>query len=154
MQYSEFETQIERLRGVYSGSSLNPERIKIWWNRFKTEKASTFESAISHVVAESTTHALPAMSKVAESCGFFRTSVGYSGASAMRDIPLAHDCPPCRDHGFGFVGDTVVACCCAMGRSLSPGELAKHQKSYDSGRAKFPNIASLRQAFGIDQGGA
>lgn len=135
MQYSEFEGQIERLRGVYSSGSLNPERIRVWWDRFKGERVGIFESALNHVIAEATTQALPAMSRIVEACGMFRTNPG--GATWMKELQPAHACEKCRDFGFSFSGHTVVACGCSSGVAVNPERLAHAQKSYDRGRKIF-----------------
>lgn len=129
-----FQQQIERLRGIYSPGALNQERIDVWWKRFRNEPDHVFENALNHVIAEATSQQLPAMSRVAEALGFFRTNA--TGAS-MQVLPPAHDCERCRDFGFLFSGHTVVACNCDRGRRVNPERLAMAQKSYDKGRAMF-----------------
>lgn len=150
MQYSEFERQVDRLRGVYSAGSLNPERIKVWWDRFKNEKASVFESALNHIIAEATTQALPAMSRIVEACGMFRTN-----PQGARFEELAHswNCVKCRDTGWDAKdysratgAGTIVPCGCQASKGLSPHDLAKIQKEFDLGakllRGKTPFIGA------------
>jgi hypothetical protein len=132
VQYSEFEAQVERLKGVYSSSSLNSERVKVWWDRFKGISSTRFEKAIAHVIGESTTQALPSVSKIAEALMLFPER--FDGAVSMQELPPAHNCAACRDMGFGFVGDTVIKCTCAIGARVGPSELAHHQASYNKGK--------------------
>lgn len=134
MQYSEFEKQIERLRGVYSSASLNPERIKVLWDKFKTDRLDIFEKVISHLIAEFTTQQLPAMSKFVEAAGLFRTNP--YGAS-MQILEPCHACEKCRDFGFYFSGHTVTACECDRGTRVNPARLAKAQADYEKGRRMF-----------------
>jgi len=133
MQSEFFQKQIERLRGIYSAGALNQERVDIWWKKFRTEPNHVFENAINHVIAEATTNALPAMSRVTEALGFFRSNP--DGASNMKEFRSAFACEPCRDFGFGFNGDTVTSCSCDRARRISPDALAKAQKEYNAGAA-------------------
>lgn len=127
-----FGNQVDRLRGVYSASALNEERVNIWWKQFKNEPGHVFESALNHIIAEATTQALPSMSRVVEACGMFRTN---PNGAVMRDVQSPHECDPCRDFGYGFNGDTVTRCSCLRGRKISPEALAKAQKHYNAGAA-------------------
>lgn len=49
--------------------------------------------------------------------------------------PGPFSCEPCRDFGFGFVGDTITSCVCSAGRRINPTELARQQGNYDRGKA-------------------
>lgn len=140
MQFSYFEKEIDRLRGVYSPGSLNEERKKVLWDRFKSVPDHVFTNAINHLIGEFTTMALPAMSRFAEAVGMFRTNP--NGAS-MQILPPPFTCEACRDFGFGFVGDTVVKCACPQGDQISPQELVRQQGNYDRGRKLLPNRQSL-----------
>ncbi len=125
-----FGNQINRLRGIYSATALSDERIDIWWKQFRHEPNQVFENALNHIIAESTTQALPAMSRISEALGFFRTNP--NGASMQR-LPEAHACPPCRDFGYGWNGDVIVRCSCRLGQSMHPQDLARAQKAYNAG---------------------
>lgn len=135
MQSEFFKTQIERLRGVYSEGALTPERIDLWWKKFRHEPNGVFENAMNHIIAESTSKQLPAMSRVSEAMGFFRTS---PTGTSMQILPAANDCEVCRDFGYMFRGFVVVKCpTCRRGREIGPDALARAQKSYDRGRKIF-----------------
>lgn len=141
MQYSEFESQIERLRQVYSSTSLNPERVKVLWDRFKTEKASTFERAVTHLIGEATTQALPAVSRFAEACGFFRGAADRGGPCLSSVDPYADRlCKTCRDDGWTVRGydrssgtGIVEPCGCQAGQSLSREAIEQAQSDFDKG---------------------
>lgn len=133
MQYSEFEHQVERMRNVYSASSLNAERVKVWWDRFKSVSVSRFERALGHVVGESTTQALPPVSKIAEALMLFPDRA--DATSNMQEMQSPHRCAACRDFGYGFVGDVLVRCTCETGRYLNPADFARQQAHYVRGKA-------------------
>lgn len=129
-----FGEQIGRLRATYAAGSLNDERVQVLWDRFKGVENRVFKNAVDYLISEYTTLTLPAISRFAEAVGMFRTGT----SAAMNLSPPAHNCEACRDFGFGFVGDVVVACVCHMGSKVSPQELALQQKHYDVGRKLFP----------------
>lgn len=135
MQYSDFERQVERLRVVYSAASLNAERIKVLWDKFKTDRADIFEKVVTHMIAEFTTQQLPAMSRFVEAAGLFRTNP--EGAAWMMQLAPVHACEKCRDFGFYFAGHLVSRCECDRGSQVNPERLAREQKNYDKGRRLF-----------------
>ena len=139
-----FQQQVERLRKVYSSNSLNEERVKILWERFKNEREDIFENALNHLIAEATSQQLPALSRFAEAVGFFRIGT----QARIYDAAEAFTCARCRDFGFLFEGDIVIGCSCALGRSQTPQTLARHQAAYDRGRSMFPTPQSLLRAYG------
>lgn len=144
MQFSFFEKQMDRLRKVYSSTSLNEERVKVLWARFENTPGDTFERAVNHLIGEFTTSALPALSRISEAVLMFGKG---AGAVSMNETPSAHFCEPCRDFGFDFQGDVVVACKrCINGKQISPQELARQQKNYDRGAA-FLKRGMARTAF-------
>lgn len=147
MQFSFFNGQMDRLRRVYSEASLNEERVKVLWERFKTVDGYKFAAAVNHLIGEFTTQALPSLSRFAEAVAGVR---GLSMANAQTQEMLpAHFCEPCRDFGFQFDGDLVVRCeKCVNGARISPEKLVHHQTCYDRGRkffvrGKTPPPASL-----------
>lgn len=144
MQYSDFEKQIDRLKIVYSAASLNAERIRVLWDRFKVDRADIFEKVVTHMIAEFTTQQLPALSRFVEAKGMFRTNL--DGASFMQALSSPFQCDACRDFGFGFVGDMVTSCSCDLGRRISPAELAKQQSFYNAG-GEFLKRGRMRNAF-------
>lgn len=144
MELDFFQKQCKRLRDVYP-SGMSEERAKLIWAKFRNAPDHVFENAINHLISEHTTQTLPALSKFAEAVGMFRT-----GTSAhINHAPPAFDCEPCRDFGFGWAGETIVACStCETGRRISPQELARQQNNYDNGKRlfmdpkRFPNVGT------------
>jgi hypothetical protein len=140
MLYSFFEQQWERLRGVYSHAAMGDERKRIMWERFRFEQPLTFENAVNHVIAEMTSQQLPAVSKFAEACGFFRTK---AGPSSVTIVEPQHSCEACRDFGYGWIGDTITKCVCPAGDKINPAEMFRQQTNYDRGRKLLPNRDKL-----------
>jgi len=138
-----FAEQISRLKQNYTPGAMNDERVQLMWDRFKNVENRVFKNAVDFLISEYTTQTLPALSKFAEAVGFFRTSTG----ATINEAPQAFHCEPCRDFGFGWNGETIVACMtCERGRSISPQELARQQANYNCGKEimmnpkKYPNI--------------
>jgi len=131
-----FGQQVERLKAVYS-HGLPQERVQLLWDRFKGVENRVFENAINFLIGEHTSQTLPAMSKFAEAMSFFKTKTN----AHINHAPPAFDCEPCRDFGYGFIGDTLVACTCS--KRVGPAELVKQQHNYDKGRKLLPNRAAL-----------
>lgn len=138
-----FGTQVDRLRRVYSAAAMNDERVGLYWAKFKMVSNQEFEAAITSLILENTTQALPTASKISEAISLNRPK-----ETAHFDPLPAFNCEACRDFGYGFVGDTVTACTCHMGRRVSPAELDRQQKNYDRGRKLFPDPQTLLKAFG------
>lgn len=127
MQLSEFESGFMLLRGAYGDRVFPKERETPLWKRYCRCPDGAFKAAVETIVLR-----MPQAGNVIEWLDD-RLEVGQ----APKAFGPTHDCPPCRDHGFGFAGDVVVAChSCARGRSISPAELARAQASYNAG-ARF-----------------
>lgn len=137
-----FQKQIDRLRSVYSAASLNDERVKVMWDRFKGVPNDKFESALNHLIGEFTTQALPSISRFAEVIAATPSTGGDN--THMNREEIQYNCEPCRDFGYGWVGDTVTQCTCAAGKLVGPEELARHQKHYNLGRQLFRNTKHMR----------
>lgn len=137
-----FTTQVEKLRGTYSPGALNETRIQLWWDRFKGVPNLVFENAVNYLISESTSQQLPALSKFSDAVGMFRSN---PNGATMQEYRSPFACEPCRDFGFGFVGDTVVKCVCPAGDKISPAELARQQGNYDRG-AQY--MGKLKQSIG------
>jgi hypothetical protein len=137
-----FAEQIGRLRNTYAPGAMSDERMHVMWDRFKNVENRVFKNAVDYLISEYTTQHLPALSKFAEAVGMFRTGTG----AQMQEILPAFHCEPCRDFGFGWIGETIVACTCSTGRHISPQELARQQANYEKGKRimmdpkRFPNI--------------
>jgi hypothetical protein len=127
-----FGIQIDRLRSCYSAAALNDERVQLFWREFKDVPNHVFQNAIDYLIRECTTQALPAMSRFIEAMGMFRTSANVQ----MQELVSAFQCDSCRDFGYRFDENTVVACDCPRGMKINPKELARAQTSFDKG-AKF-----------------
>lgn len=136
MQYKFFEKQIDRLKQVYSPSSLNDERTKVLWERFKHTQEPVFESAINFLIGEFTTLALPGVSRFEEAVAKSKQP-NYQGAAAFKESPISYSCEACRDFGYGWVEHKITKCSCPVGNPLSIDDLQKIQNSYDMGRALF-----------------
>ena len=130
MDKKQFGEEISRLKANYSHAAMTEERIQLLWDRFKGVENRVFRNAVDHLISEHTTQTLPALSKFAEAVGMFRTGTG----AKMDHAPPAFDCEPCRDFGFGWIGETIVPCTCA--KRVGPEECALQQKHYNNG-AKF-----------------
>lgn len=128
-----FGDQLARLRSTYSPGAMNEERAQLLWDRFKGVPNRVFENAVNFLISEYTSQNLPAMSKFAEAVGMFRTNV----SAQMQELLPAFECEACRDFGFGFVGDTVTACTCSLGKKIGPSELARQQGFYEKGKRLF-----------------
>jgi hypothetical protein len=138
MQLAEFTTQLERLRQAYGDRAFPNERERIFWQRYEKFSVARFEQVIDWIVLQMP----PATQLVGILDDRLRESV-----NEIVDSSAGHSCPPCRDHGYGFVGDIVAACnSCERGRRISPAELAHHQASYNRG-AKFLQRGQERTAF-------
>lgn len=137
-----FGNQIDRLRRVYSPASLADDRVQILWGRFKEFDNFHFDRAVSHLIGEFTTNALPSVSRFEEALAKFKpTNYSQNGAEATEEN---YDCCACRDFGFGWIGDTVTRCTCATGRIIPDDEITKAQKSYDVGRQIYRSTRFMR----------
>lgn len=135
MQKDFFIRQIERLRNVYSPSSLNEERVKVLWDALKDAPNEQFERAVSNLIGEFTTTTLPAVSRFQEAVANARSEGRTGGTTNIHEVPVKHDCERCRDFGFEWAEHLVVACHgCERGKTIAPAELLRHQKNYDAGR--------------------
>lgn len=129
MQLSEFETGFMLLRGAYGERMFPKERETPLWKRYGRCQDGAFRAAVETIVLR-----MPQPGHVIEWLDD-RVEVGET----PRASGPTHDCPPCRDHGFGFNGDLAVACSsCARGRSISPAAVARAQAAYNNG-ARFIN---------------
>lgn len=121
---------MERLHRTYGEKAYPKERMDGIWARVKDYSEAQFEKAITWVITENFTP--PTLSKIME-------ALGSKGEQPQMQIaPQAFACEPCRDFGFGWIGETMVACTCIAGQRLSPQELARQQKFYDMGKYMFP----------------
>lgn len=137
-----FAKQIDRLRRVYSSSSLSDERVEILWEFFKKASNDEFEGGINYLIGEFTTQQLPPVTKFQDAVARFksqqpRVQKDYSAPETD------YSCPACRDFGYGWIGDTVTACVCEAGRKMNPKELLRHQKNYDNGARFMPKIKQI-----------
>lgn len=133
MRLEAFDAQIERLRRCYSPSALNEERVKLMWEAFKNLPDESFDRAVSSLIAEYTTQALPSLSRFREALGNTRQAPkdGYKEPEP--------DCIACGDRGHGWVEHKVIACTCPVGQRRTPEDIARLQFHYDRGRKLFKN---------------
>jgi hypothetical protein len=133
MHISEFEPQFNRLKLTYGEKAFPIEREKLFFKRYMRADAKAFTAAIESVILQ-----MPQPSLI---IGMIDQSLAASkprqaGADAFREPE--YTCPPCRDFGYGWNGDTVVRCLtCDLGRITTDTELKRHQESYDRGKAMF-----------------
>lgn len=138
MQLAEFTTQLNRLRQAYGDRAFPGERERIFWQRYEKFSKERFEQVIEWVVLQMP----PASQLVSILDERLRESV-----VELADPNAGVSCTPCRDHGYGFVGDVVARCnSCETGRRISPAELARHQANYNRG-ARFLKRGRERTAF-------
>jgi hypothetical protein len=134
-----FGKQMDRLRTVYSAAALNPERIEILWARYKHIPEAQFSGAVTFLIGEFTGLSLPAISKFDDAIARFRPRE----APKIDEITSNFRCEPCRDFGYGWIGDTIVRCVCPLGEKVTDADIARHQKSYDKGRRFLKTPADL-----------
>lgn len=127
MDLAEFEKGFLLLRGAYGDRVFPKERESVLWNRYRHTHRGIFSAAVEKVILR-----MPAPNAVIE-----WLDADLRVETVNQNAGISFQCPPCRDFGIGFIGDTVVACSCASGRRLTPNELARQQANYDRGRAMF-----------------
>jgi len=132
MDRSFFEDQCSRLKATYSHSGFPEERVKLLWEKFRNVENRVFKNAVDYIISEFTTIQMPAISKFSDAVGLFRTKI-----NSFQAVEMKHKCEPCRDFGFGWIGETIVACVCDAGKNIGPADLAKHQKNYEKGKRIF-----------------
>jgi len=137
MQYSFFEKQIDRLKRVYSEASLNDERVQVLWERFKFTEESEFHGAITFLIGEYTTQALPGIGRFEEAVGRFRKNKTFQKRDYTQEETNSFTCRECRDFGWTFAGDLLVHCKCEKSKTVSWDELQKQQKNYEAGKKLF-----------------
>jgi hypothetical protein len=138
MSPGDFAEQMDRLIKTYGERSYPKERFDAIWARVRTVPQDQFQNAVTALLGDCFTP--PGLTRITEEVARHR-----SETKRMDMAPPAFECEPCRDFGFGFDGDTVVACMtCHRGRTISPAELAKQQANYNAG-ARF--VSNLRKAF-------
>lgn len=143
MQYKFFEKQMDRLKQVYSSSSLNEERTKVLWERFKNTQEPVFENAINFLIGEFTTMALPGLSRFEDAVS--RSKPGGSlEPFSFRENSIKYNCEACRDFGYGWVENKIEKCSCSAGKPLSIDDLQRVQNSFDAGRRLF-EMAKIRK---------
>lgn len=143
MQYKFFEKQMDRLKQVYSPSSLNEERTKVLWERFKNTQEQVFESAINFLIGEFTTIALPGVSRFEDAVARSKTS-GRLEPFSFKENTINYHCEACRDFGYGWVDHKIQKCSCASGKPLGIDDLQKVQNSYDLGRKLFERAKAAK----------
>lgn len=132
-----FTKQIDRLKKVYSQASLSDERVQVLWERFKFSEESEFHGAITFLIGEYTTQALPGMSRFEEAVGRFKKSKVLQNKDFSSDEVNYFNCKECRDFGWVFSVDLLVHCKCEKSKSVTWEELQKQQKNYDAGKKLF-----------------
>lgn len=103
MRLEFFQQQMERLRKVYSPASLNEERIKVMWDRFKLVDDSQFECAVNHLIGEFTTPSLPALSRFAEAIAMFSPSSRIGGPSNQEVAPNPNAARLAKEYGGNII---------------------------------------------------
>jgi hypothetical protein len=137
---NEFIAQMDRLHRTYGEKAYPKERMDAIWERVKDFPRNQMDRAVTFLIGEN--FSPPSLSKISEALGPNRSPISQPGKSS--DVYGGFTCEPCRDFGFGFVGDTVVACACDKGQATSPAELVRQQKNYDKGREMFRTRASFK----------
>lgn len=147
MQLPEFEDQFRRLRLTYGEKVFPVEREKLFFDRYKRMPAPAFKAAIDQVIL---TLPIPSLvlGVIDETIGKNRPKTSEGEAHHVTH----YECEPCRDYGYGFVGDTVVRCTCRIGESVGQDEIDRQQASYDRGRELLKRGAlRLGRALPYDQ---
>lgn len=126
MNYSEFENGFKMLCDAYGSKVFPPVRQQLMWNRYEQTSAREFRSAVDWIVLN-----LPQPGTIVHILDdrLFKKE--------SRENIYRFKCEPCRDFGYGFIGDTIVACVCPQGLNISAQEIARQQENYDSGRKRF-----------------
>lgn len=97
MTKEEFGKEMDRLRNVYSATSLSPERIEVLWASFKAVPFGQFRLAVNHLIGEFTTQALPSVSKFHEAVAKFRTESRTQNVVSINRYPA---CQLCNRSGY------------------------------------------------------
>lgn len=147
MQFDSFQKQIDRLRGVYSPTSLNQERVAVLWERFKNVSDAQFHGAVTFLIGEFTTQALPGMSRFEEAVARFKSQTRQDPTN-QQEREIQYTCAPCRDWGFVWDGELIVHCKCKLAKTLTWEDLRRHQENYDRGKRFMPRekLAALMKA--------
>lgn len=127
MGLDEFKSSFALLRGAYGERVFPKERESVLWNRFKHATEGEFRAVVERIVLR-----MPQPHQVID---WLDDAIGSDDKPRLLGSVFA--CPPCRDFGFGWVDQTVVACSCQAGRQISPADLARHQKNYEEGKGRF-----------------
>lgn len=126
----EFGDQMGRLLRTYSDKAYPKERLDAIYARVARIPVAQFEKAVTYLIGENFTP--PSVSKIVDACSAYREA-----NVQMRDAPPAFNCEPCRDFGFGWVGETIVPCTCTA--RVGPTELVRQQANYDKGKRLMMN---------------
>jgi hypothetical protein len=147
MQLPEFEDQFRRLRLVYGDKSFPVEREKLFFQRYKHLTGAGFKAAVDNVVLT-----MPIPSLVLGVIDEFSARSKPRIAGQVYDAPESYSCPPCRDFGYGWIGETVVRCTCRLGETVSEAEINRVKASYKKGHemmlARKGIFAKIGQAPG------
>lgn len=97
MTKDQFGKEMDRLRNVYSASSLSPERIEVLWANFKSVPSEQFHTAVNFLIGEFTTQALPSVSKFFEAVAKFRREPNERNVVSINRHPA---CQLCNRSGY------------------------------------------------------
>lgn len=124
----EFGTQLDRMKMTYGEKAFPEERMKIMFIRYNQFSAKAFALAVDWVVLS-----MPSPGNVVSALD---EKLSYAKREAQESVQVVFKfgCEPCRDFGYGWIGDIIVACTCDLGHKISPQELAKQQRNYNAGK--------------------
>lgn len=137
MDYSEFETGYNILVRAYGDRQFPHDRKELFWKRFEHVNGRLFKTAVEKIVL----HMMPPASIAQFLEERFPREIAREELSVLRHSGFT--CEPCRDFGYGFIGDTVTRCTCDTGRKISPEELIRQQANYSAGARLMRGRASI-----------
>lgn len=143
MQVEQFDRQMNRLKDTYGAKFYPAEREKTFWEAMKSYDHWQFDKAVTLLINES--FSPPSLSKVIGTIQGFQSNRPKSGAERDQEVSAQFNCEPCRDFGYGWIGETLVACTCELGQRIGPAELAKHHANYDRGKKFLKTPADLKR---------
>jgi hypothetical protein len=133
MQLHEFENQMRRLKIIYGEKTFPEEREKMMFKRYNRVHASAFTLGVDWIALK-----MPNPSAIINELDEKLKDARGREPQADDKRETVYNCEPCRDFGYGWIGDTITRCTCASGRKVSDDEIAKHQNNYDVGRRFLP----------------